>query len=208
MLAVCRRMLGLNPGLAATLALAIRRSNNSAGPCFVRALMKKKIKFSSYIRKFRMEQLQSHIWLTASSYMVKYLRISSYIRKPFFMYDLATAPFWISLYMRKIWFSFLSVRCICTHWIALAQKSASNRLSQFTGFYLRDTWKWCFIWKLSTVKLKHQLPMLYDHETIGKIYCVKSAVASCEPYATPSEPVIYFSVDEPVLLATWGYTLS
>ncbi len=41
-------------------------------------LIKKKIKFSSYIRKFRVEQLQSHIWLTASSYMEKYLRISSY----------------------------------------------------------------------------------------------------------------------------------
>ncbi len=32
---------------------------------------KKKIKFSSYIRKFRVEQLQSHLWLTASSYMGK-----------------------------------------------------------------------------------------------------------------------------------------
>ncbi len=51
-------------------------------------LIKKKIKFSSYIRKFRMEQLQSHIWLTASSYMVKYLRISSYIRKPFIIYSM------------------------------------------------------------------------------------------------------------------------
>ncbi len=30
-----------------------------------------------------MEQLQSHIWLTVSSYMGKYLRNSSYIRKPF-----------------------------------------------------------------------------------------------------------------------------
>ncbi len=30
--------------------------------------MKKKIKLSSYIRKFRMEQLQSHVWLTASSW--------------------------------------------------------------------------------------------------------------------------------------------
>jgi hypothetical protein len=29
-----------------------------------------------------MEQLQSHIWLTASSYLGKYFRISSYIRKP------------------------------------------------------------------------------------------------------------------------------
>ncbi len=35
-----------------------------------------------------MEQLQSHIWLTASSYMGKYLRISSYIRKPFLIYTL------------------------------------------------------------------------------------------------------------------------
>ncbi len=56
-----------------------------------------------------MEQLQSHIWLTASSYMGKSLRISSFIRKPFLISDFATAPLWISLYSRKIWFSFLSV---------------------------------------------------------------------------------------------------
>ncbi len=36
---------------------------------------KKENQISSYIRKFRMKQLQSHIWLTASSYMGKYLRI-------------------------------------------------------------------------------------------------------------------------------------
>ncbi len=69
-------------------------------------LIKKKIKFSSYIGKFRVEQLQSHIWLMASSYIGKYFRISSYIRKPFLIYDFATAPLWISLYMRKILFSF------------------------------------------------------------------------------------------------------
>jgi hypothetical protein len=62
-------------------------------PKKVPALLKKKIKFSSYIRKFRMEQLQSHILLTVSLYMVKYLRISSYIRKPFLIYHFATAPF-------------------------------------------------------------------------------------------------------------------
>ncbi len=45
-------------------------------------------------------------WLTASSYMGKYLRISPYIRKPYLIYDFATAPIWISLFMRKIWFSF------------------------------------------------------------------------------------------------------
>ncbi len=38
-------------------------------------LIKKKI-------KFRVEQLQTHIWQTASSYMGKFLRISSYISKP------------------------------------------------------------------------------------------------------------------------------
>ncbi len=44
-----------------------------------------------------MEQLQSHIWLTASSYMGKYFRISTYFRKPFLTYDFATAPLWISV---------------------------------------------------------------------------------------------------------------
>ncbi len=47
---------------------------------------------------------------TASSYMVKYLRISSHIRKPFLIYDFATDPIEISLYMRKTSFSFLSVQ--------------------------------------------------------------------------------------------------
>ncbi len=75
-------------------------------------LIKKKIKFSSYIRNFRMEQLRIHIWLMAFSYMVKYLRISSYIRKPSLLYDFATAQFGISLYLRKIWFSVLSVYCV------------------------------------------------------------------------------------------------
>jgi hypothetical protein len=46
------------------------------------ALIKKKVKFYLYIMKIRRDRLQSHIWLTASSYMDKYLRISSYIRSP------------------------------------------------------------------------------------------------------------------------------
>ncbi len=82
-------------------------------------LIKKKIKLSSYIGKIRVEQLQSHIWRTASSKkkkkkknMGKYLCISSYIRKPFLIYDFATALLWISQYMRKVWFSFLSVQYV------------------------------------------------------------------------------------------------
>jgi hypothetical protein len=77
---------------------------------YAATLIKNKIKLSSYIRKFRMEQLQSHIWLTASSYMGKYLRISSYIRKAFLIKDFATAPLWISLCLRKILFSFYQCR--------------------------------------------------------------------------------------------------
>ncbi len=41
----------------------------------VSTLIKKKIGVS-YLRKFRRDQLQSQIWITASSYMTKYLRIS------------------------------------------------------------------------------------------------------------------------------------
>ncbi len=69
--------------------------------------------FLIYIVKFRVEQLQSHIWLTASSYMGKYFRLPLYIRKPFLIYDFATAPLWISLYMRKVLLSFLSVHSVC-----------------------------------------------------------------------------------------------
>ncbi len=47
-------------------------------------LIKQKIKFSSYIRKFRVEHM----------------------RRPLVIYDFATAPLWISLYMKKIWFLF------------------------------------------------------------------------------------------------------
>ncbi len=100
-------------------------------PSYVPALIKKKIRFSPYIRKFRMEQLQSHIWLTASSSMGKYLRISSYIRKPFLIYDFATAPLWISLYMRKIWFSFLIV---CLTSLFLVSRPLSP-VSRFTSLH-------------------------------------------------------------------------
>ncbi len=41
--------------------------------------------------------------------MTKYLRISYNIIKPLFTYDFATTPIWISLNMRGIFFSFLSV---------------------------------------------------------------------------------------------------
>ncbi len=70
---------------------------------------KKEKKIFLIYKEIQWDRVQSHIWLTASSFMVKYLRISSYIRKPFLIYDFAPDPIWISLYMRKILFSFLSV---------------------------------------------------------------------------------------------------
>ncbi len=52
----------------------------------------------------------------AKSYMGKGFLIYEEMRKyfpiyvePLVIYDFATAPLWISLHMRKIWFSFLSV---------------------------------------------------------------------------------------------------
>ncbi len=46
--------------------------------------------------------------------MRKCANISPYMRRPLVIYDFATAPFWISLYMNKIWFSFfISVLCCC-----------------------------------------------------------------------------------------------
>ncbi len=65
---------------------------------YVRTVLKK----SSYIRKFR--RIGCKVIKTASSYITKYLPISSYIRKSF-----APDPLWIPLYMRKIFFSFLTV---------------------------------------------------------------------------------------------------
>ncbi len=72
-----------------------------------RSTEKKKIKFCSYIRIFRWDQVQSHIWLTASSYMVKYLRISSYIRNPYLTYMTIPSEF------PYIWgkFCFLFYQC-------------------------------------------------------------------------------------------------
>jgi hypothetical protein len=54
-----------------------------------------------YYILFYMTQRPPYIWW-------KHLFISSYIRKPFIMYDFAPDPIWISLYMRKILFSLFS----------------------------------------------------------------------------------------------------
>jgi len=70
---------------------------------------KKKIKIFLKNKEIQRDRVQSHIWPRASSYMVEYLRISSYayVRKPFLIFDFAPDPIWISLYCILEKFCFL-----------------------------------------------------------------------------------------------------
>jgi hypothetical protein len=92
-----------------------------------------------------MEQLQSHIWLTASSYMGKYLCISQYINKPFLIYDFATAPLWISLYMRKIRFYFLSVYA---EYSSVQSENTPKILSIFCKYWVTAEWENSTVWNI------------------------------------------------------------
>jgi hypothetical protein len=56
-------------------------------------LIKKKMEFASYIGKFGVVQLQSHMLESASLNMGKCANISPYMRRPLVIYDFATAPF-------------------------------------------------------------------------------------------------------------------
>ncbi len=95
------------------------------------------------------------IWLTASSYMVKYLCISSYIRKPFLIYDFAPDPIWISIYMRKILFSFLSVY----HKVW----SAPTSYFDFICDFIEESAHWlCRKWVPKTRKCGKNLTMTLD----------------------------------------------
>ncbi len=115
-----------------------------------------------------MEQLQSHIWLTgtASSYVVKYLRISSYIRKPFFTYDFATDPIWISLDMRKIPFYFLSERgyiffkddvtVYSPHWCFLYRKKYMTRGGEEDSVNKVEARRWTSLMNLTNKSIELQ----------------------------------------------------
>ncbi len=73
-------------------------------------MIKKKKNFFSYIKESWRERLQSHTWLTASSYMTKYLRISSHIRKPFpYRYDCFHLNFLIHVYEENFLLFFIGV---------------------------------------------------------------------------------------------------
>ncbi len=79
-------------------------------------LIKKKKKFSSHIRKSRWDQLQSHIWGLPNTWGNAQIFNHKWGgRWSIVIYDFAIDPFWISFYMRKMWFSFLSVYSTVTN---------------------------------------------------------------------------------------------
>ncbi len=100
--------------------------------------------------------MPSYIWLTASSYFLKYLRNSSYtvLGSPFLIYDFAPDPVWISLYMSKIFNLFYQckLKLQVAHYLALnrcygfnlswvKRKSSKAVWKKFT----KDAHKKCFI---------------------------------------------------------------
>jgi hypothetical protein len=68
-------------------------------------LIKKKKK-SSYIRKFRWDRVQSHIWGRASLFMRKCADISPYMRRPLVIYDFAPDPSEFPYIWGKFYFLF------------------------------------------------------------------------------------------------------
>ncbi len=74
------------------------------------ALIKKKIKFSSYIRKFRVEQLQSHICMWKGILIYEEMRkYFPYMRRPFVIYDCSVLNFLV--YEENLIFFFVSAGC-------------------------------------------------------------------------------------------------
>ncbi len=65
-------------------------------------LIYKEIQSGVVVKSYMRKGFLIYIW-------EKCAKISPYMRRPLVIYDFATAPLWISLYMRKIWFYFLSV---------------------------------------------------------------------------------------------------
>jgi hypothetical protein len=73
------------------------------------------------------------MWSVAKSYMKKCANISPYVRRPFVIYDFGTDPFWIFLYMRKIFLSFYpciyALLMICNKWIPNSKMAGLSSIS-------------------------------------------------------------------------------
>ncbi len=76
------------------------------------ALIKEKTKFSSYIGKFRWDQVQSHIWGRISIWGNAQI-FSPYMRRSSVIYDFATDPSEFPKIWGKFYFLFYQCRQIC-----------------------------------------------------------------------------------------------
>ena len=91
--------------------------------------------------------------------MRKCANISPYMKRPLVIYDYATAPFWISWYMWKIWFSFLSVFLV--RWVT---NLGTNKAAFLHDRYIethRNIHKFVLYTQSSKLILWHLLSVLY-----------------------------------------------
>ncbi len=111
---------------------------------------KKENKIFLIFKEIQRDRAQSLIWLTAILHMVKKLHISSYIRNPFLLFMTLPIPSEFSAYMRKIFFSFLSVwggtKLRGGQWYARLYRASLKMLkifdrSDFPDFYtIKSSW--------------------------------------------------------------------
>ncbi len=80
-----------------------------------------------------------------------------YIRKPFLIYDFATAPLWMKIYMKKIWFSFY--QCVDTLLIR-RQECHQHSVSTYT-YILKGQNLIFYIVELTTLILLSQFVLSY-----------------------------------------------
>ncbi len=94
--------------------------------------------------------------------MVKYLRLSTYISKPFLIYDFATDLIWISLHLGKISFSFWSM--YCTVHTGKAMELTYEFIWTTAACYLWEGCIACAGWhKKETKPYIFYLPIASDH---------------------------------------------
>ncbi len=82
---------------------------------------------------------------TRQGFLILYIRkcsnIQSYMRRPLVIYDFATAPFWISLYRRKIVFSFFIRVYILFHAYPSCKKISKQKISHTNYLFQLISWK-------------------------------------------------------------------
>ncbi len=125
-------------------------------------------------KEFRRDRVQIHIWPTASSYITKYLRFSSYIRKPYLIYDFAPDPICISLSMRKVVFSFLSV----FGKLLSALRKSLTRLSHPDPEEFSSNFSPIFLYRFTCLGICIKFFLSYTDKKENQIFLIHKAIQS------------------------------